>query len=370
VAPLVDKGTAFFNTWVTCATLNGVIEALEDEKLDVLILDRGLFDGLVWIDWQEKTHRVSSQEAKRFRRFVLNARWRDLIDLVFVMHCSAATSLVREKEKQITRRHGAIMNRGTLAQLRHHYLDAVDRYRVEFRDINTIETTGGREMKTIAEIAKRILDSLGRFADEEVLCVPRRALEGQLKLAGTKVVTPRWRALSRLINRRGTYVARSIAEDSDELLQVVPICVIRNGDLFLTNVRFEPGESLHEAFGNWAGGHVRRQDQDQVKSKWQSVLAGLKRELHEELSLEDIPSLEPIGVVHSSEDKRAQRHIGIVFQAVFSDPANIAAFENKTIRERPNRYVKTSWREKADLSRSVNSQKDWSKAISNFLAEA
>jgi hypothetical protein len=32
VAPLVDKGTAFFNTWVTCSTLNGIIEALEDEN--------------------------------------------------------------------------------------------------------------------------------------------------------------------------------------------------------------------------------------------------------------------------------------------------------------------------------------------------
>jgi predicted NUDIX family phosphoesterase len=334
------------------------------------ILDRGLFDGLVWIDWQEKTHRVSSEEAERFRRFVLTPRWRDLIDLVFVMHCGPATSLKREKEKQSTLRHGAILNRETLAQLRRHYLDAVDRYRVEFRDINTIETTGGREMKTITEIAKRILKSFGRFADEEVLCVPRKYLEGQFKLSDTKIVTPRWRTLSKLINRRGRYVARSIAEASDELLQVVPICIIRNGDLFLTNVRHEPGESLHEAFGNWAGGHVRRQDQDQVQSKWESVLVGLKRELHEELSLEDIPSLEPIGIVHSSEDERAQRHVGIVFQAVFSDPANIAAFANKTIRERPNRYVKTSWREKAELSRSLNSQKDWSKARSNFLAEA
>ena len=370
MAPLLDKGTAFFNTWVTCATLNGVIEALEDEKLDVLILDRGLFDGLVWIDWQEKTHRVSSREAERFRSFLLTPRWRDLIDLVFVMHCGPSTSLRREKEKQITLRHGAIMNRGTLAQLQQHYLHAVERYRVEFRSINTIETTGGREMRTIAEIAKSILKSFGRFADEEVLCVPRKSLEGQVKLSDTKIVTPQWGALSKLVNRRGTYVARSIAEASDDLLQVVPICIIQNGNLFLTNVRHEPGESLHDAFGNWAGGHVRKQDQDHVRSKWESVLVGLKRELHEELSLEDIPRLKPIGIVHSSEDKRAQRHIGIVFQAVFSDPANVAAFENKTIRERPNRYVKTSWREKTELSRSLNSQRDWSKAISCFLADA
>lgn len=370
VAPLVDKGTAFFNTWVTCATLNGIIEALEDEKLDVLILDRGLFDGLVWIDWQEKTHRVSKAEASGFRSFVLTPRWRGLVDLVFVMHCDAKTSLEREHAKQITLRHGAIMHKATLAQLRRHYLEAADRYRNDFKSIDVIETSRGHEMKTITDVAKRILKSLGRFADEEVLCLPRKSLEGQVKLSQKKVVTPNWKAISRLVNRRGTYVARSIAEESDELLQVVPVCIIRNGDRFLTNVRHEPGESLHEAFGNWAGGHVRKQDLDHAKSKWESVLAGLRRELHEELSLEDLPRLEPIGIVHSAEDKRAARHIGIVFQVVFSDPANIAAFDNKTIRERPNRYVRTSWTERKELSRTLDSQRDWSRAISNFLVEA
>jgi len=121
VAPLIDKGTAFFNTWVTCATLNGIIESLEDEKLDVLILDRGLFDGLVWIDWQEKTHRVSKAEAITFRKFILTPRWRDLVDLVFVMHCAPKTSLEREYAKQITLQRGAIMNTATLSQLRKHY---------------------------------------------------------------------------------------------------------------------------------------------------------------------------------------------------------------------------------------------------------
>jgi predicted NUDIX family phosphoesterase/thymidylate kinase len=370
VAPLVDKGTAFFNTWVTCATLNGIIEALEDDKLDVLILDRGLFDGLVWIDWQEKTHRVSKAEAEGFRSFVLTPRWRGLVDLVFVIHCDAKTSLEREYAKQITLRHGAIMNTVTLAQLRQHYLQAARRYRDEFKSITVIENSRGPEMKTVTDVAKRILKSFGRFADEEVLCVPRKIAEGQIKLSDKKLVTPNWKVVSKMVNRCGTYVARSTAEASDELLQVVPVCIIRNGTRFLTNVRHEPGESLHEAFGNWAGGHVRKQDLDRARSKWESVMAGLRRELHEELSLEDLPQLKPIGIVHSSEDQRAARHIGIVFQAVFSDPANIAAFDNKTIRERPDRYVKTSWMERKDLSRNLNSQRDWSKAISTFLAEA
>jgi hypothetical protein len=63
-----------------------MIEALEDEKLDVFILDRGLFDGLVWIEWQEKTLRLTREEAETFRRFILASRWWDLIDLIFVLH--------------------------------------------------------------------------------------------------------------------------------------------------------------------------------------------------------------------------------------------------------------------------------------------
>jgi predicted NUDIX family phosphoesterase len=266
------------------------------------------------------------------------------------------------------------MNSGTLAQLRKHYLNATARYKNDFKSINAINTSGntsgGSEMKMVAAVAQRILGWLGRFADEEVLCLPRKSVEGQIKLSDKKVVTPNWKTVSKLVNRRGTYVARSIAEDSDELLQVVPVCIIKNGDRFLTNVRYEPGESLHEAFGNWAGGHVRKQDLDRAGSKWESVLAGLRRELHEELSLEDLPQLKPLGIVHSSEDPRAGRHIGIVFQVVFSDPANIAAFDNKTIRERPNRYVKTSWTERKELSRNLDSQRDWSKAISSFLVQA
>ena len=207
VAPLIDKGTAFFNTWVTCATLNGIIEALEDEKLDVLILDRGLFDGLVWIDWQEKTHRVSEAEAKEFRSFVLTPRWRGLVDLVFLMHCDAKTSLKREHAKQITRRHGAIMNVATLAQIRRHYLKAARRYAEYFKSFKVIKNSPGSEMKTITYIAKLVLNSLGRFADEEVLCLPRKSVEGQIKLSEKKLVTPSWKAVTRLVNRRGTYVA-------------------------------------------------------------------------------------------------------------------------------------------------------------------
>ncbi len=63
VAPLVDKGTALFNTWVTCATLNGIIEALEDEKLDVLILDRG--SSMAWFGSTGRKRPTECPKRKR-----------------------------------------------------------------------------------------------------------------------------------------------------------------------------------------------------------------------------------------------------------------------------------------------------------------
>ena len=46
VAPIKSKGHLNFNVWVSCASLQGMLEALYRD-IDVFILDRGVFDALV-----------------------------------------------------------------------------------------------------------------------------------------------------------------------------------------------------------------------------------------------------------------------------------------------------------------------------------
>jgi hypothetical protein len=41
IAPIRTKGHLNFNTWVSCASLQGMLEALSKPELDVFILDRG-----------------------------------------------------------------------------------------------------------------------------------------------------------------------------------------------------------------------------------------------------------------------------------------------------------------------------------------
>jgi hypothetical protein len=60
IAPIKSKGHLNFNVWVSCASLQGALEALYRE-LDVFILDRGIFDALVWNEWLKKTGKITAE---------------------------------------------------------------------------------------------------------------------------------------------------------------------------------------------------------------------------------------------------------------------------------------------------------------------
>lgn len=349
-----------------------MLEALENEKLDVVILDRGLFDGLVWNDWQERTLRMGTDEAAVFRSFVLLSRWRSLVDAVVLMHCDPASALRREHANQVTVKAGSVMNPETLSQLQEHVLSAATKYRADFRKMFQFDTTdGGGEAgigRTNMEIANRLLDVFQDALDEQVLCVPTSSIRPFLTSAGERLFAPSWRDFHALVNAVGTYVRRSEAEESDELTQIVPVCVIEWDGKYLTNLRYEPGETLDGTLANWAGGHVRKEDLGVGQSAWESVLAGLRREILEELSLAEWPQPPAeLGIVHTQETPRAARHLGVVFQIRIVDTYTAKMVGWKTLHERPGKHVQTAWMTCEELQVAPD-QKDWSLMIGHYLA--
>lgn len=49
--PLLMKGHFFFNAWTTATMLAEVLESVESDA-DLLFLDRGFLDALIWLDLQ------------------------------------------------------------------------------------------------------------------------------------------------------------------------------------------------------------------------------------------------------------------------------------------------------------------------------
>jgi len=73
-----------------------------EAEADIIIVDRGIFDSLVWLTLQLQRGEITSDEAGTIDSFLLLERWRTLIDLVVVMNVPAKEALDRENNQRIT----------------------------------------------------------------------------------------------------------------------------------------------------------------------------------------------------------------------------------------------------------------------------
>ena len=91
--PLAMKGHFFFNAWTMSTMLAEVLASLETDA-DLLLLDRGFLDALIWLELQSARQQVSDDEKATFTDFVLLPRWRGLIDYTIIMKADPAINLM------------------------------------------------------------------------------------------------------------------------------------------------------------------------------------------------------------------------------------------------------------------------------------
>ncbi|MGD0615956.1 MAG: NUDIX domain-containing protein, partial [Verrucomicrobiota bacterium] len=112
----------------------------------------------------------------------------------------------------------------------------------------------------------------------------------------------------------GKFVPRAKAEASADLVQALPIVVVRNksGQVLLLRRREKQEENpLHNRVVIWAGGHVRKED----SANGHSIVQGAIRELHEELRLSlDPKSLTLLGAIHADLGGSTSKHVAIVYE--------------------------------------------------------
>jgi len=172
VCPIPMKGHLFFNTWCTAMMLADLISKV-DTPTDVIILDRGLFDALVWLGLQAQRGELTAAETTTIEDFLLLERWRNLIDLAIVMNVSAEEALAREHVQRISSRPGSIMNLQVLETLSRSVHAAVHKYGKNFGGVIVADTTGQTPKESNVHLADDILERLDAFLDPEILVVPR-----------------------------------------------------------------------------------------------------------------------------------------------------------------------------------------------------
>jgi predicted NUDIX family phosphoesterase len=361
IAPLKSKGHIDFNVWVSCASLQGMLESL-DKEIDIFILDRGLFDALVWNHWLDMTGKIKKEEAEVVASFFTMSRWVSLIDLVWVMKCSPKAAMDREYAHQLTTKQGSIMDEVILNQLNSAIDKTVETHRGRFHRLFVIDTTETKPKEGVTKITKETFRILNEFLDESLCVIPKEAVDFEIPRYGFVADRNKVDTFEKLIAKHGVFIPRSIAENDPKfLIPVACATVIHKNQIFVLR-RKEQGHSLHNTFAIWAGGHVVKSDASSNGIE-QILTNALRRELSEEIFIRDDYEIKPLGFVRTSENERASRHIGIVYRADLSTPHVALALHQKEFRETRGKSMSGRLVPTDRLLEIYGEMGDWSKYI-------
>ncbi|HDS30664.1 MAG TPA: phosphoesterase, partial [Firmicutes bacterium] len=120
------------------------------------------------------------------------------------------------------------------------------------------------------------------------------------------------------------FIERTVAESDPSFRQVIPYVLIRHNGTYLTVTRHKTQgeERLHDKMSVGIGGHI-----NPVDDETGDILdSGLKRELSEELAVDDPPGfhdLEPLGLICDDTDDVSKVHVGIVLRWDVSNPVGV-----------------------------------------------
>jgi predicted NUDIX family phosphoesterase len=364
IAPIRTKGHLNFNTWVSCASLQGMLEAMSKPELDVFILDRGLFDALVWTHWLAQTGKITSEEEEACYRFFAMSRWTDLVDLVLLMTCDPATSIAREYSNQLTTKRGTIMSEETLRQINRSINATKEVHGSRFKAIEHLDTTSAESRETAVKITEKALDVLTNFVDEKICVVPAEVISSQIPSKGLVEDGATIDTFVEAVNSHKRFVRRSEAEVDPTLIQPIPCAIIRWKEQILLLRRNKKGHALHEKYLLWAGGHVNISDDSSA-----ILLAALERELSEEVFIRGAyrVSDKPIALVRTDEDARASRHIGVLYEITLTSDDVALALHQKEFKETRGTSMSGKLVDPGDLPKIYDKLNDWSKSMVQYF---
>jgi thymidylate kinase len=363
--PLPMKGHFFFNTWTTCTMLAEVLATVNTD-VDLLILDRGFFDALVWLELQESNGQVSREEKLAFEAFVKLERWRKLVDTTIVMRVDAEQAVRRENQHLIRPREGSVMNPAFLRKFNEALQVIQERESSSFRAI-TFEPNADDIVTDNTELIVQVLPLMREWADPHIAAIPRdRAtaiFSGQQVLRREQAVNA-WSDILSAVHVR----KRSDFEATSDWIQLVACGFLDHDGGFFVFKR-EPHDPKSKHYGShtlWKGCHVECQSTPTIADVHSGLVRRIQDDLH--LAIKLVPEL--VGIAWDPNDQ----HLGLLFRVNIPSPYVADSMKEKRYRSSRQKtvvgqHLKRSDIEAAQIARTVTLE-PWSEHYLNTIGVA
>lgn len=338
VCPVSDKQSPMFNIWTSSMSLAGMIGVLENKKnmVDVLILDRGIFDALCWFEWLSLYGKMERGLKKCAEDFLLSKEFVQSIDIVFAFRATPEKSIEREYANLLTDKPGSIMNKGVL----HTYLDAIKETISskgdKFHNIFNIDTTDKNQDEVGKEVTEITLNTLRDVLMERIGYF--KMTKELMQILNQKEFFEYKDLESWFNSNKLLFDFRDEVEQNNTLLQPIPIAVITNYKKRILVVKKSniPNTDISpekDRLLPYIGGHTRREDV--ISEKGETFLdickSTLKREIKEEIgisvSLDDIlPSL-----IFTPNIEKSKKHLAICFCITIDEDTKLRLDSNELV---------------------------------------
>ncbi len=187
---------------------------------------------------------------------------------------------------------------------------------------------------------------------QEILVFPRISLPTLAPFIPWALTSPFFES----IQGQMIWLPRCEAELSKDFFQPIPCAIVRNntGEYRALRRVKDGREDLRSKVSLVVGGHIDKcNDSSELSSL---LLATLKRELNEELGVDRLSNITPVGLVVDHSTANASRHVGFVYEVVVDEDFRPMANEEFSINSKLNDGLFTS----TQLSRFRDEFDPWS----------
>lgn len=374
VCPVSDKHSPMFNIWTTCMGLTSFIETMEnkDNDVDVLLIDRGIFDALCWFEWLVTTNKMEEEQRRIAESFFLLEEFVKNIDIVFAFCVKPEVSIEREYANLLTDKPGTIMNKTVLNE----YLCAIQRTinakKGYFHKVFEIDTENKNQDEVGKEVTSMTLDNLKSLLMERIGYFRKTTnLLEMLKISEVCSYDNIKDAIPHI-----EFGLRDNIENDSSFLQPIPVAVItnhqRNKILVIKKNKAAVGTNSPEKDKNliYVGGHTRYEDQmeENAMDFLGICRTTLRREIKEEIGISVAINNAMPYFMYDVSAERSMNHLAVCFLLEVDD-------ESIRLHLDSHELILNKGRSKSGRFLSVEELKEleleaWSKRILKYFFRA